>query len=83
MVSKSPHSFRTNAKEPTFLCAPAPPVAPFGCGPIMHCSVTPHECLQAVARADWMKGSLLFACKKKKKKRKTVDIANYTKGFSW
>lgn len=27
----------------------APPVVPFGCGPIMHCSVTPHECLQAVA----------------------------------
>lgn len=50
-------------KKSTVLCVQALPVVPFGCRPIMPCNVTPHECLQAVARADWMKGNLLFTRK--------------------
>lgn len=49
MVSKAPIALEQMQKESTVLSVQAPPVVPFGCNPIMHCNVTPHECLQAVA----------------------------------
>lgn len=64
---KSSNSFQTNAKESALLCVQALPVVPFGCNPhraLLH--NPPHECLQAVAQADWMKGNLLFTRKSPK-----------------
>lgn len=63
MVSKAPTVFKQMQKSRQFSVCKLCLLCHLVATPIVHCYITPHECLQAVARADWMKGNLLFTRK--------------------
>lgn len=63
MVSKAPTVFKQMQKSRQFSVCKLCLLCHLAATPIVHCYITPHECLQAVARADWMKGNLLFTRK--------------------
>lgn len=63
MVSKAPTVFKQMQKSRQFSVCRLCLLCHLAATPIVHCYITPHECLQAVARADRMKGNLLFTRK--------------------
>lgn len=63
MVSKAPTVFKQMRKSRQFSVCKLCLLCHLAATPIVQCSTTPHECLQAVARTDWMKGNLLFTRK--------------------
>lgn len=63
MVSKAPTVFKQMQKSRQFSVCKLCLLCHLAATPIVQCSITPHECLQAVARTHWMKGNLLFTRK--------------------